>query len=592
MRFFAVALIFFGTAASHAQSPEVPHKMHFANMTLTIRDDARREIQKDVDAMTRHAKYFNVTVERARLYFPLISKIFAEEGLPDDFKYLSLQESSLVADAVSVSDAVGFWQFKDFTALSVGMRVDREVDERMNIASASRGAALYLKKNNEQFDNWILALQAYQMGAGGVKRSVGDVHNGKRHFEVTSETYWYIKKFLAHKVAFEKAIDKEAAIKANFLQVNKRKSLAEIAKEVEVEEQLLKQYNKWALKGIVPDDKVYVVVVPNGKIESSLPVITMSSTKAAKAKPLAKKSVPVAPSAEIKTINGLQAIQPNKGESWVSLANRADVSLSKLLRYNEAQIDQPLEPSRYYFLQKKKTTASVAQHKVQLGDDWWSISQQYGVQMRKLKKWNREMIDQPLKVGSVIWLSAQRSQPILEKQVVFTNQEVIALANETFNWDVKPGTNDTPPTKTIEPKPEEEVALPAKETPAVLEESSITEPDSAIVHTVVKGETFYSIAKIYQVSVVDLIEWNKLTAQSKLYTGQQLSLFVRKSTKTVHAESTSIPVVDEMYYIVKDSDTLYAIARQYGVTIKDLMTWNDKKELTVKEGEKLKIRKK
>ena len=136
-------------------------------MTLSIRDDARREIQKDVDAMTRHAKYFNVTAERARLYFPLISKIFAEEGLPDDFKYLSLQESSLVADAVSVSDAVGFWQFKDFTALSVGMRVDREVDERMNIASASRGAALYLKKNNEQFDNWILALQAYQMDRNG-----------------------------------------------------------------------------------------------------------------------------------------------------------------------------------------------------------------------------------------------------------------------------------------------------------------------------------------------------------------------------------------------------------------------------------------
>ena len=92
MRFFAVALVFFGVAASHAQAPVVPHKMHFANMTLTIRDDARREIQKDVDAMTRHAKYFNVTAERARIYFPLISKIFAEENLPDDFKYLSLQE--------------------------------------------------------------------------------------------------------------------------------------------------------------------------------------------------------------------------------------------------------------------------------------------------------------------------------------------------------------------------------------------------------------------------------------------------------------------------------------------------------------------
>ncbi|NOS90540.1 MAG: LysM peptidoglycan-binding domain-containing protein [Cyclobacteriaceae bacterium] len=587
MRFFAVALIFFGTAASQAQSPEVPHKMHFANMTLTIRDDARREIQKDVDGMTRHAKYFNVTAERARLYFPLISKIFAEEGLPDDFKYLSLQESSLVADAVSVSDAVGFWQFKDFTALSVGLRVDREVDERMNIASASRGAALYLKKNNEQFDNWILALQAYQMGAGGVKRSVGEVHNGKRHFEVTSETYWYIKKFLAHKVAFEKAIGKEAAIKANFLQVNKRKSLADIAKEVEVEEQLLKQYNKWALKGFVPDDKVYIVVVPNGKIESSLPVITMSSAKAAKAKPMGKKSAPMSATLETKTINGLTAIKPQVGESIVALSNRAGISLSKLLKYNEIQIDHSLESTQYYFLQKKKTISAVSQHKVAVGDDWWSISQQYGVQVKKLKKWNKEITDQQLKVGSVIWLSANRKAQVPEKQIVFTNQEVIALANETFNWDVKPESGTTIPVSTTPPATD---SLPQTS----VEQSTVTLPenDSAVVHSVVKGETFYSIAKIYQVSVMDLIEWNKLTAQSKLYTGQKLNLFIPKAAQTVHPETTSTDTLRETYHVVKESDTLYAIARQYGVTIKELMTWNDKKELTVKEGEKLKIRKK
>ena len=95
MRFFAVALIFFGVAASYAQTPEVPHKMHFADMTLTIRDDARREIQKDVDALTKSPKYFGIKVERARTYFPLIEKVFAEERLPDDFKYLVLQESAL-----------------------------------------------------------------------------------------------------------------------------------------------------------------------------------------------------------------------------------------------------------------------------------------------------------------------------------------------------------------------------------------------------------------------------------------------------------------------------------------------------------------
>ena len=147
MRFFAVALIFFG-AASYAQTPEVPHKMQFAGMTLTIRDEARREIQKDVDALTQHSRYFIMKAERAKTYFPIIEKIFAEEGVPDDFKFLVLQESALVADAVSVSNAVGFWQFLDFTAMEMGLRVDKEVDERMNLVSATHAAAKYLKQNN------------------------------------------------------------------------------------------------------------------------------------------------------------------------------------------------------------------------------------------------------------------------------------------------------------------------------------------------------------------------------------------------------------------------------------------------------------
>src|SRR6187402_1867751 len=137
MRLF-IALFFSATIQAVAQSPEVPAKMQFAGMTLTIRDDARREIQKDVDALTQSPKHHNIKIERAKTYFPIIEKVFEEERVPDDFKYLALQESALIADAVSVSNAVGFWQFKDYTAMEMGLRVDRQIDERMNIASSSR----------------------------------------------------------------------------------------------------------------------------------------------------------------------------------------------------------------------------------------------------------------------------------------------------------------------------------------------------------------------------------------------------------------------------------------------------------------------
>lgn len=584
MRFFAVALIFFGVAASHAQTPEVPHKMHFANMTLTIRDDARREIQKDVDALTRHPKYFSIKTERAKTYFPLISKIFAEENVPDDLKYLVLQESALIADAVSVSSAVGFWQFKDFTAISMGMRVDKEIDERMNIASASRGAAKYLTQNNEQFDNWVLALQAYQMGAGGVKRSVGEKHNGKRHFEVSSDTYWYIKKFIAHKVAFENAVEGEPLVKAIMFESKSRKSISDLAKEVAVEEEVLKEYNKWALKGVIPDDKSYVVVIPNGKVDKDFSLLTLSSNKASKAKPLPTKANLVAP--EIKFINGLRAVKALEGESLVTLTDRSGITLSRFLKFNEIQIDHAIGAGSFYFLEKKKTTTADHSHKVKLGDDLWSISQQYGIQLKKLKKWNRLSEDEKLAIGSIVWLNKTKTPELSVPPTPLPEvpkEETVALGSETFNWEVKP-LQEAVPVK-YEPVVQ----------PTVKQEEVVQQPislDSAKEHEVIKGETLYSIAKLYGVAVMDLATWNNLSLQNGLRIGQKLILFPIKDDKKVHilADSTTSASSDsQIIHEVRESDTLYAIARQYGVTIKDLMDWNDKKELTIKEGEKIKI---
>jgi membrane-bound lytic murein transglycosylase D len=85
------------------QRPVVPSKMNVAGISLTIKDDAKKEIQKDVDALWQSPKHFFIKVERARTYFPLIEQVFREEGVPDDIKYLVIQESALIADAVSTS---------------------------------------------------------------------------------------------------------------------------------------------------------------------------------------------------------------------------------------------------------------------------------------------------------------------------------------------------------------------------------------------------------------------------------------------------------------------------------------------------------
>ncbi|MFM7193572.1 MAG: lytic transglycosylase domain-containing protein, partial [Bacteroidota bacterium] len=182
-RFFSLLswLLVLSVANAYSQSPQVPHKLQFAGMTLAIRDDVRGDIQKDVDALTRSPKYFNIKVERAKTYFPVIEKIFTEEKVPLDLKYLVLQESALIADAVSSSNAVGYWQFKEATATDFGLKVNQRVDERMNIVSATRGAARYFKQSNSYFNNWLLVVQSYQMGIGGTQRLMGDELNGVRH---------------------------------------------------------------------------------------------------------------------------------------------------------------------------------------------------------------------------------------------------------------------------------------------------------------------------------------------------------------------------------------------------------------------------
>jgi len=178
-----------------------------------------------------------------------------------------------VADAVSETNAVGFWQFKDFTASEMGLRVDSEVDERMNIVSSTRAAARYIKQNNYMFNNWVYALQAYQMGAGGVKRMVGDEDDGSRSMEITVDTYWYVKKYLAHKVAFEQAVGKEGQVRLSEVEITNSIALRDLASRLEVEETQLRELNKWVRKSSIPGDRTYVLVVPSGTVPTDFSVL-------------------------------------------------------------------------------------------------------------------------------------------------------------------------------------------------------------------------------------------------------------------------------------------------------------------------------
>ncbi|MCK5207525.1 MAG: lytic transglycosylase domain-containing protein, partial [Cyclobacteriaceae bacterium] len=194
---YILSLILFYTALSAQGSPKVPSNYEFAGIKLTVSEGARKQIQADVDALHRSQTYLQRKVDKIDLYFPIIERVFREENLPDDFKYLTIQESALVSDAVSSSNAVGFWQFKEASAIEVGLRVDKYIDERMHITASSHAAAKYIKKNNFFFDNWVYALLAYNTGPTGAEKHIDKKYLGKKKMEITKRTHWYVKKFLA-----------------------------------------------------------------------------------------------------------------------------------------------------------------------------------------------------------------------------------------------------------------------------------------------------------------------------------------------------------------------------------------------------------
>lgn len=578
MKFAAAVLTCFSFLAQ-AQTPQVPHKMQFAGITLTIRDDARREIQKDVDMLTRSPKHLNIKVERAKTYFPIIEKIFEEERVPDDFKYLVLQESALISDAVSVSNAVGFWQFKDFTAIEMGLRVDKEVDERMNIVSSSRAAAKYLKKNNYYFNNWVYALQAYQMGAGGVMKAVTDYESGAKHMEITSKTYWYVKKYLAHKVAYEHAVNGPGEVKMLTLVNQQKKSLSELAKEFALDEEELKAYNKWVRNNTIPGDRAYTVAIPSVGNNKGLANAVAKASKPGE-QPVRIDAKPATAKEERLVVNGIPAMKAHGNETITAFAKRAGMDLSYFLKCNDLSISDRLIAGEYYYLKKKKARASVPQHVVMKEDNLWSISHRYGVQLQKLKKYNAVA---EVREGMIVFLAGKGTSP-----KKFDVSETIQVDTEsTFNWAVKPEVLQTSTTPVIVVAPE--VLQPERSTSPVDTTSQAGTPEVVInptEHTVNAGETLYAISKKYKVGVMELVNWNNLNLETGIKTGQVLRLQPQEEVE--RNENTP----QELVHLVKASDTLHSVARQYGVTIKELMEWNQKKDFSLSVGENLKILKK
>lgn len=142
-------------------------------------------------------------VKKGKRYFPVIEKILAEKGVPDDIKYLAAAESSFY-NATSPSGAKGIWQFLEGTAKEYGLEVNNDIDERNNLEKSTRAACDMLTKLKNKFGNWTLAAAAYNMGGSGLAREM-DNQRASSYYDMNlnNETLRYVLRLIAIKEIFE-----------------------------------------------------------------------------------------------------------------------------------------------------------------------------------------------------------------------------------------------------------------------------------------------------------------------------------------------------------------------------------------------------
>jgi membrane-bound lytic murein transglycosylase D len=486
--------------------------MEFADLTLKIHPQAQREIQLDVDALYRNAAYFKVKSERVNLYLPLVERELRNQNIPDEIKYLVIQESGLVSDAVSTSNAVGFWQFKQGTAEEVGLRVDGQVDERKSIVASSRGAAMYLKKHQGILNNWMTALVSYQMGLGGAKAYFGNQYAGQKVVNIDRNTHWYFKKYLAHKIAYQPSTAYLTSNSARLseVQIQGPTTFASLAKQFGVTEGHLIEFNKWAVNGKVPAGSFTLFFVkgsglPEGPVANQNPVAATGTVatkptktyKAADSYPKITGNTSKATQRKQILVNNLQGVQAAATASTTAFSEEIGIREKRFIKLNDLPETQKIEAGAYYYTQRKLSSAEVATHVVEAGETLWSISQKYGIRLAALKSKNRIRKDEDLRPGMVLNLKEPRKRGT--EIPMYSEPEPVT-------------SNTTQPAAKVEQAPLQKVE---------------TQTPSYSFHTVSPGETLFSISKRYGMSVEELKQLNSIGSQNLITVGQKLRILSR-----------------------------------------------------------------
>ncbi len=254
-------------------------------VTPTINMTANRVVERAInDYLQNRQTLLKIWIERSHTYFPMIEEIFAEEGVPDELKYLALGESSLRPTVRSSAGAVGMWQFMYGTARSSGLEINTYVDERRDPEKATRAAARHFKELYESYNgNWEMVLAGYNCSyrciTRAARRAGKSIEDNPSYWEIypflPRETRGFVPKFVAAALIVSnpemygiQTEDFGQEITYDIVEINGMLSIEAAAMLSGTDEATIRALNPELLKASLPDQaEPYSLRIPLGTFD-------------------------------------------------------------------------------------------------------------------------------------------------------------------------------------------------------------------------------------------------------------------------------------------------------------------------------------
>ncbi len=308
----------------------------------------------------RQATYLEL-YSKSDYFFPIFENALQKYNVPLELKYLPVVESALNPRAKSRVGATGLWQFMFNTAKDLDLKVNSYVDERMDPVKSSEAAAKYLSELYARFNDWNLAIAAYNYGPGNIKRAIKA--SGYSNFwnlrgYLPKETANYVPSFIATLYLFEFANKHEIKIKNNetmFVQtdsipIKKMVSFSHISKQINIPEETISFLNPSYIHSIIPSikNKQYYLTLPltytDLFIEKEVEIYAMANLDYnSREKPLP----------QLYELNSRTVYRVVSGDFLGKIANNYGVRVGDLKKWNKLKDDKLRIGKRLIIFPKK-----------------------------------------------------------------------------------------------------------------------------------------------------------------------------------------------------------------------------------------------